>query len=109
MIYELRHYTAKPGKEQNLANRFRGHTLPCFARIGFNLVDFWENCERAGDLWYLLQWESEGIKAELWQRLRNDEEWQRIKAASERNGPLIGRIESVLLTRPVWVTAKGDG
>ena len=43
MIYELRIYTANPGKLAPLQARFRDHTTGLFERHGIKNVGYWTN------------------------------------------------------------------
>ena len=41
MIYELRNYTAQPGRLRDLLARFENHTNRIWARYGIRQVGFW--------------------------------------------------------------------
>ena len=43
MIYELRIYTAHPGKMRPLVSRFRDHTYEMFEKHGIKNVGYWLN------------------------------------------------------------------
>ena len=59
MIYELRIYTANPGKMGSLQARFRDHTVKLFERHGITNVGYWMNTigGRSDELWYMLAFE----------------------------------------------------
>jgi NIPSNAP len=54
MIYELRTYTAFPGKFNALLERFRDHTLAAFARNGIINVGYWTDRDADNQLTYLI-------------------------------------------------------
>jgi hypothetical protein len=99
--FELRTYVASPGKLDALNARFRDHTIALFKRHGMEVVGFWEPTEKeagAGEkLVYLLAHESQAKAAVSWQEFRADPEWVKVKAESEKDGPLVVKIESVFL------------
>ena len=99
-IFELRTYTASPGKLDALNARFREHTNALFAKHGMTVVGFFTPAEgdRQGDtLVYLLAFPDRAAREKAWTAFRADPEWQRAKAASEVNGSLTTKIESVIL------------
>lgn len=99
MIFELRHYTAVDGKGEALRQRFTEHAFAAFAAVDFVLRDFWQETERSGHFWYILEWSDVAARQQGWQRLREDPAWRAIKVASEADGPLIASIDSILLER----------
>ena len=99
MIYELRHYIPVPGKEEAILNRFQSHTFEIFDRCGFRVHDFWVEANGSGHLWYVLEWQSaEQMKSE-WSKFRSDEEWQSVQAESEKGGPIVEKIDAIVLKR----------
>ena len=68
MIYELRIYTAHPGKMGALMKRFRDHTMELFERHGIHNVGYWTNSVggRSDELWYIISFESAGQRDEAW-------------------------------------------
>lgn len=100
MIYELRTYHAAPGMIEALHERFRTLTLRIFTRHQMEVVGFWtvEPRDRdAGTLIYLLRFPSQEALDRAWASMRSDPEWRQGKAATERNGKLVDRIESQVL------------
>lgn len=97
MIYELRTYTAAPGKLERLHNRFRQVTLRQFEKHGMQVVGFWETVVPAGEqpqLVYVLAHPSREAGEAAWNAFRADEVWVRAKAESEYDGLLAERVES---------------
>lgn len=100
MIYELRIYRAHPGKMGALTARFRDHTLRLFEQHGITNVGYWTNAigGRSDELWYLLAYEDLAQRERAWAAFREDEEWQRVRAESERDGPLVHHIENRIMS-----------
>lgn len=89
MIYELRVYTANPGKMEALHSRFRDHTRGLFERHGMTSVGYWVQTEPedgAGDLIYILAHPSREAAAAAWTAFRADPDWIAVKSASESDG-----------------------
>ena len=99
-VFELRTYTAAPGKLAELNARFRNHTLKFFERHGMKNIAYWtpQDGPRAADtIIYVLAHESREAAAKSWQAFSADPEWQKVKAASEANGPIVTKVESVFM------------
>jgi hypothetical protein len=99
-IFELRTYTAKPGKIDDLHARFRDHTLKLFEKHHLTVVGFWKptDAELARQkLVYLLAFPSQEAAKESWKEFQADPDWKAVKEASEKNGPLVEKIDSVFL------------
>ena len=100
MIYELRRYSAAPGKTDALHNRFRTLTLGVFARHNMEVVGFWspkEPTPETGDLVYMMRFESEEALKDAWASFRVDPEWVAGKAQTERDGRLTAKVVSDIL------------
>ena len=97
MIYEMRSYEAMPGKLQTLIGRFRDTTDGLFKKYGFRPVGYWT--EAVGDntkLHYMLAWEDDADRRAKWAQFREDPDRARIFAESEKDGPLVARINNVI-------------
>ena len=99
-VFELRTYYTLPGRMDALNARFRDHTLRLFARHGLGVVGFWQpekgdNAENT--LIYLLDFPSREALAVSWKAFQADPEWQEARAASERDGKILERLESVIM------------
>lgn len=99
--FELRTYTASPGKLDALNTRFRNHTLALFKKHGMEVVGFWVPTDKeagAGDkLIYLLAHKSRAAAEASWKAFRADPAWVAAKSASEVDGVLAAKVESVFL------------
>ena len=72
MIYELRIYTAHPGKLPALTARFRDHTTRLFEKHGIKNVGYWTNAVggRSDELVYMLGFQSMGASRDCMGRVR---------------------------------------
>ena len=99
-VFELRTYTAAPGKLEELHRRFREHTLKFFEQHGMENIGYWSP-EAApastNTIIYLLAHESKAAAEKSWAAFSADPEWQKVKRASEANGALVTKVESVFL------------
>jgi hypothetical protein len=102
VIYELRIYTAMPGRMGDLLARFREHTCRLFEKHGITNVGYWLNDAggRNDELWYVLAYPDAGARGRSWAAFAADPEWLEAYAASEADGPLMHHFENRLL-RPV--------
>ena len=100
MVYELRIYTANPGKMGALLARFRDHTCRLFEKHGIKNVGYWLNTVggRSDELWYIVAFENQGQREEAWRAFASDPEWQAARKASEENGPLVHHLENRLMS-----------
>jgi hypothetical protein len=99
-VFELRTYTAAPGKIDDLHARFRDHTLKIFEKHQMTVVAFWKPTDEEKakrQLVYVLAFPSQEEAAKRWKEFQADPEWKAAKAESEKNGPLTEKVESVFL------------
>lgn len=99
MFYELRTYTAMPGKLPNVVARFRDFTSEAFKRHGYHIIGFWTNHIGGSnqELIYMLQWESYEERIKCFAAFRSDPERTRVFAESEKDGPIISSVNNVML------------
>ena len=99
MIYELRIYTANPGKMGALQARFRDHTTKLFERHGITNVGYWMNTigGRSDELWYMLAFEDLAHRDSAWKAFASDPEWQEARRKSEEGGALVHHIENRIM------------
>jgi hypothetical protein len=100
VVYELREYTAVPGRLPALIDRFNTTAIPLFARHGMDLVyigrtNFGENS--FGELVYMLSFADTADMDAKWARFIQDPEWVAAETASEADGPLIQTLKRRLL------------
>jgi hypothetical protein len=100
VIYELRIYTAHPGKMGALQARFRDHTTKLFEKHGIKNVGYWTNVfgARSDELWYMLAYENLAAREKAWAAFQADPAWQKARSESERDGPLVHHITAQIMT-----------
>ena len=100
-IYELRTYVAAEGKLEALHTRFRDHTMKIFAKHQMKVVGFYgpTDKEKGADntLIYILEFPSRDAMKAAWDAFRKDPEWMAAQKASEVNGRLTTKVESVVM------------
>jgi hypothetical protein len=94
--FELRTYTANEGKLDALLTRFRDHTLAIFASHQMESVGYWIQSEIPNTLLYVLR--HTGDPKDNWAAMQADPIWITAKAASEVDGPLVARVDSIFMT-----------
>ncbi len=99
-VFELRTYTAAEGKLDALHARFRDHTLKIFAKHGMRNIAYWAPADaplKSNTLIYVVSHESREAAAKSWDAFRKDPEWIKARDASEVNGKLTAKVESVFM------------
>jgi len=99
-VYELRTYTAPDGKLADLHARFRDHTLRIFQKHGMTSVVYLAPLDaplKDNTLVYLLAHQSRDAAKASWDAFRNDPEWKTVSSESQKNGPIVSKVESVFL------------
>ncbi|HTV47843.1 MAG TPA: NIPSNAP family protein [Phycisphaerae bacterium] len=99
-VFELRTYTAMPGKIEVLHARFRDYTLKLFEKHHMTVVGFWRPAEEQQakrQLVYLLAFPSQEAALQSWKDFQADPEWKNVKEASEKDGRIVEKIDSVYL------------
>jgi len=112
-VYELRTYTAAPGRLGDVLERFKDHTIGIFSRHGMVTVGFWvpmDAKDAAGDkLVYLLRHPSRDAAVGNWAAFHADPEWQSVSKASEAHGKIVVHTESVFLAAAEVAAGSGPG
>lgn len=98
MLFELRTYTAEPGKLEALHARFRDHTVKLFEKHGMVNLIYGTPAGTPDTLIYLLAHKDKAAAEKSWAAFRNDPEWQAAYKKSHENGPLVKKAESVYFT-----------
>ncbi len=117
VVYELRTYTAAPGKQPNVLARFRDHTTRLFTKHGMVNIGYFtpmDSADGAGTtLVYVLRHQSRDAAASSWKAFGADTVWKRVAAESEVNGPIVAKITSVFMSAtdfsPEMFSAPRDG
>ena len=103
-VYELRTYTAVPGKMENLKARFRDHALPGFQRHGLKvlgtLMTPMEDKDGKGNvIIYVLVHESRESATKNWAEFQADPAWVKGRTESVKDGPITTSVVSVFLDK----------
>jgi hypothetical protein len=98
-VFELRTYTCLPGRLPNLITRFKDHTLKLFEKHHMENIVYFTSIEKESQskLVYLLAHKSEEEAAKSWDAFRSDPVWIAARDASEKDGKIVEKVESVYL------------
>ncbi len=99
-IFEMRTYFAHPGKMEALHGRFRNHTNKLFVKHGMTLIGYWSPTDAKDaekQMIYILAYPSKEAADKSWADFRKDPDWIAARTASEKDGPLVAKVESVFL------------
>ena len=99
-VFELRTYTANPGKFEAMKNRFRDHILPLFKKHNLTLIGFWTYADgpaAENTLVYILAHQSREAAKANWAAFSADPVRQKVWAETEKDGPINLKVESVYL------------
>ena len=103
-VFEMRTYYANPGKLETLQARFRDHTTKLFEKHGMTNVGYWvpidgqTGAATGNTLVYILSYPSLEARKKAWDGFQNDPEWKSVKDASEKDGKLVEKVDSVFLS-----------
>jgi hypothetical protein len=108
MIHELRIYHCVPGRLPALLKRFETITLGIWQRHGIQQAGFWTTLIGPNNqaLYYLLQWESLAERERKWNAFLADPEWIAKRGETEKDGPIVDRVENIMLTPTDFSSVK---
>jgi hypothetical protein len=99
--FELRTYTTPEGKLADLDARFRHHTVALLAKHGMTNLAYFHPTDAdkgaANTLIYFLAYPNREAAAASWKKFREDPVWLKAREASEKNGKLTTKVESLYL------------
>jgi hypothetical protein len=99
-VFELRTYHTFPGRLDALQKRFREHTLKIFEKHGMTNVGYWlpqDSPAKETTLIYVISHASREAAKTNWDEFRNDPEWKAVAAASEADGKIVEKVDSVFM------------
>jgi hypothetical protein len=102
-VFELRTYHANAGKLAALNKRFRDHTVGLFKKHGMDVIAFWmpvkepADASPGGTLVYVLAYPSIEAREAAWKAFGADPDWVAVKQASERDGKLVAKVDSLFM------------
>src|SRR4051812_19649460 len=106
-VYEMRTYTALPGRLPALNKRFAEHTLKLFEKHGMRNEMYFIPTERAvgqqvtpveNTLIYVVSHDSREAADKSWKAFGADAEWKTAQKASEADGKIVEKVERVWMT-----------
>ena len=100
-VFEIRTYTTLPGRLDALNTRFRDHTRRIFEKHGMTNIGYWipqDSARSRNTLIYIIAHASREQAAKNWTEFGKDPEWQKVAAASEADGKIVEKIESVFVS-----------
>ena len=97
-VFELRTYYCHPGRLEALNKRFRDHTNKLFVKHGMQLVGYWIPIDKPDVLTYVLAYPSRAAAIKSWADFRADPDWNTARAASEADGPIVQKVDSVYMS-----------
>jgi hypothetical protein len=108
MIYELRIYTAVPGRLPALVSRFQNRTLRIWDKHGIRQAGFWTTIVGSSNqhLTYMLAWDSVAEREKRWSAFLADPEWIATVAETEKDGQLVQNISNELLVPTAFSSVK---
>ncbi len=99
-VFELRTYYCLPGRLPALLARFRNHTVKLFEKHGMTNVGYWvpqDSPKSDNTLIYLLAHSSREAAAKSWDAFRQDQDWIKVRTASEADGKIVEKVESIYM------------
>jgi hypothetical protein len=97
-VFEIRTYTTESGKLPDLLKRFREHTCQLFEKHGMTNIGYWvptDEPRSQNTLIYILAHNSRDAAKQSWKDFQADSDWIKVKEASEANGKIVTKVESV--------------
>ncbi len=105
-VFELRTYTSHEGRLNDVVNRFRDHTVRIFEKHGMISVGYWIPKDTPNTLIYILAHPSREAANKSWDAFRNDPDWKIARTASEINGPIVVKTQSVFMESTAFSAIK---
>jgi len=100
-LYELRTYTALPGRLPALHKRFAEHTLKLFEKHGMKNEMYWvptDPAKKDNTLIYVVSHDSQEAADKSWKAFVADPDWLKARDASEADGKIVEKVERVYMT-----------
>lgn len=99
-VFELRTYHCYEGKLPDLTKRFREHTTQLFEKHGMTNIGYWiptDGPASKNTLVYILAFPSREAAKKAWDDFRTDPDWIKVRDASEANGKIVEKVDSVFM------------
>jgi hypothetical protein len=109
MVYELRIYYMHPGQMQAIHDRFANATLEIFAKNALKVIEFWEDIDPAHNrLYYVMEHKDMDSRNKNFENFQKDPEWLLVKNESEKDGPIVERIEIIFLKNVPYFSGRSQ-
>jgi hypothetical protein len=100
VIYEIRTYEAAEGKAAAMRDRFISVVASrFFPRHGIELLGAFVAPTEDGRFTYMTRFASEEARKKAWDAFAADSEWAKVKAETEKGGPLL-KNQSISILSP---------
>ena len=102
-VFEMRTYTAAPGKFEALKSRFRDHTIKLFEKHGMTNIGYWVPMDQPASentLVYILAYPSREAAKKSWDAFRADPAWQAVVKESQKDGTLLAKPPDSVFLNP---------
>lgn len=97
-LFEMRIYYAEDGKLDALVERFRKHTVKLFKKHGMENIGYWLPIQNdKNQLIYVLAYPDMAAREASWKAFGSDPKWKKVQQASEANGKIVARVESIFM------------
>ena len=99
-VFEMRTYYTNEGKLPDLQARFRNHTTKIFEKHGMTNIGYWvpqDSPAKENTLIYIISHKDREAAKKSWDAFRKDPQWQEVAKASEVNGKIVSKVESVFM------------
>jgi hypothetical protein len=98
-LFELRVYTATKGNLAKVEARFKDHTIKLFEKHGITNIGYWVPIKNDEEkLYYIVAHKDMKSRGESFKNFIADPEWKKAAAESEKDGPIVAKIDSTYLT-----------
>ena len=101
-VYELRTYTALPGRLPALNKRFAEHTMKLFEKHGIRNEMYWiptDDARKDNTLIYVISHESQEAAEKSWKAFQADADWIKVREASEADGKILAKAPERVFMR----------
>jgi hypothetical protein len=108
-LYELRTYTTLEGRLPALEKRFKDHTCKLFEKHGMKNGMYWIPTDpklKDNTLIYVVSHDSQEAADKSWAAFQNDDEWKKVRDASEADGKIVMKVDRVFMTLADWSPVK---
>lgn len=99
-LFELRTYSCLPGRFPNIVTRFKDHTIKLFEQHQMENIAYFVSEEKDGaqsKLVYLVAHQNQEAATKSWAEFRADPVWIIARDASEKDGKIVEKVESVFM------------